>query len=157
MVASSLLVAVLVPSCSSRSRSACGPVTRDALDPASLTHVLPGAPTPSYLTDPPTSGAHQPTPPVTGVQHEPIVPQVQVGILEAGHVIIQYHKLGTADVHAIEALASDHVIVAPAGTLPGAARVVATAWVTHQSCHSLDTAALKHFIATRQGKGPGHP
>jgi hypothetical protein len=132
-------------------------VTRDALDPGSLTHVLPGAPTPSYLTDPPTSGAHQPTPPVTGVRRKPIDPQIQVGILEQGHVILQYRGLDPAQVTELRRLASSTVVVAPAPSLPGDAKVVATAWVTRQVCRGLDVPALRAFARDRSGKGPGRP
>ncbi len=97
------LAATSLAGCGSSGSSTCGPVTRDALDPGSLTHVLPGAPAPSYLTDPPTSGAHQPTPSVSGVQSKPIDPQIQVGILEEGHVLIQYHGLDPAEVAALRA------------------------------------------------------
>lgn len=155
-----VLSALLVASCASSSStgaSACGPITRDALDPSSLSHVLPGAPTPSYETDPPTSGAHQPTPKVEGFRRQPIAPQIQVGILEQGRVLIQYRGIGRSDVVALRGLVSPEVVVAPAASLPGGAHVVATAWVTRQVCTAVDLEQLRQFISARSGKGPGHP
>ena len=144
-------------SCGASGGGACGPITRDALDPSSLTHVLPGAPAPSYLADPPTSGAHQPTPPIQGVQSRPVAPQIQVGILEEGRVLVQYQGLDTTAIAKIRGLVSPKVVVAPATALPGDARVVVTAWVTRQSCTALDLPKLRTFISTRSGKGPGRP
>ena len=156
LVAASLLVSSAV-GCSGSTASACGPQIREALDPNSLVHVLPGAPTPRYESSPPTSGAHQPTPPITGVQTTPIAPQVQVGILEQGRVLLQYRGLDPAGERALRELASPTVVVAPARSLPGKSTVVATAWVTKQSCNRLDVPTLEKFVASRVGNGPGRP
>ena len=122
-----------------------------------FSHVLPGAPTPSYLTDPPSSGAHQPTPEVKGFRTRPIEPQIQVGILEQGRVLVQYQGIDRAEVAELRGLVSPEVVVAPAASLPGGARVVATAWVTRQVCTSVDLGQLRHFVSVRSGKGPGRP
>lgn len=151
------LLVVSCGSCSSSGGGACGPITRDALDPSSLTHVLPGAPTPSYLTDPPTSGAHQPTPAVEGFQKRPLAPQIQVGILEEGRILVQFHGLDQGDVDELRGLVSSKVVVAPASSLPGDAHVVATSWVTRQVCTAVDVGQLRHFVEARSGKGPGRP
>ncbi len=158
-IVSLVLVSVLTiaaTSCGSTQKAACGPVVHDQLDPATGTHVLPGAPTPSFIVDPPTSGAHQPAPPVTGVQHKPIAPTIQVGILEEGRVLLQYKGLDASETKQLEGLVSHHVVVAPAASLPNNAKVVATAWVTHQSCQAFDVSTLKSFISERTGKGPSH-
>ncbi len=154
LVGLGVLIAALVPGCGETS-DACGPVVHDPLDPASAVHVLPGAPPPSYQTDPPTSGAHQPGPAVPGPATEPVPLQVQVGQLEAGRVLIQYHDLGADEVDQLEALDSDEVLVAPAESLPGDTRVAATAWVTHQHCTGVDVEALERFIDHFSGGGPG--
>lgn len=154
LLITALMLVIATPGCGSGDR-VCGPVARDALDPGSGVHVLPGAPTPSYLVDPPTSGAHQPGPSITGPLREPIAPQVQVGMLEQGRVVIQYVDLSRADVRRLEALNSADVLVAPAGSLPGDTRVAATAWTVHQHCSGLDTAALDDFVERFAGTGPG--
>ena len=62
----------------------CDPVRTEPLDRQYLVHVLPGAPDPEYRTDPPTSGPHQPTPPIEGVVTKPLSRPVQVGPARGG-------------------------------------------------------------------------
>ncbi len=133
--------------------AACDPVEEEPLDPNYLVHVLPGAPEPEYLTDPPTSGVHQPSPELGPVLDEPLPRPVQVGVLERGDVLVQHHGLGGADVEALAALAGDGVVVAPSPDLDHA--VVATAWVHKLACSGVDAEALSAFAADRVGQGPG--
>jgi hypothetical protein len=132
--------------------AACSAARREALD-SNLAHVLPGAAQQHYLTDPPTSGPHQPTRDLSGVQDSPIAKPVQVGLLEAGKVIIQHRALPAADEQALAELAGPGVVVAPATELP--APIVATAWLYKQQCDAVDTAALGAFVDAHAGKGPG--
>ena len=147
-------VAVAGSSCgSSDGGAACGPITREALDPAYLVHVVGDEGDVEYLSDPPTSGPHQPTPPATGVLHEPITKPVQVGILERGDVLLQHDPdLAPADLARLEALAGDGVVVAPNPDLP--APIVATAWLYKRTCDEMDAELLQEMIDERQGKGP---
>lgn len=133
---------------------ACGPVRREPLDSRAV-HVLPGADEPEYRTDPPTSGPHLPSPSTEDVRDEPIAPPVQVGLLEEGNVLLQHVGLSEADRTAVEGLAGDGVIVAPAEALPDDAAVVATAWVTKQACTAVDVDALETFAADHADQGPG--
>lgn len=154
-----LLVTVALGLCApgcGGAQATCGPVVHDALDPASGTHVLPGAPTPSYAALPPTSGAHQPGPTIEGPVHEPISPPLQVGVLEEGRVLIQYQGISDTDVKRLEALNSPTVVVAPAASLSDGHKVVATAWVTRQACSGLDIEAMQHFAKQHAGHGPDH-
>ncbi len=155
MLAVALLAVVGVTGCGSSSSNACGPVANDQLDPGSGIHVLPGAPTPSYLMDPPTSGTHQPAPQIEGPATEPIAPQIQVGVLEAGRVLIQYTDLTDDEIAELEALNSDDVLVAPAAELPDDTRVAATAWTKHQFCTAVDTEVLDKFIGHFAGAETG--
>ncbi|MDP9389154.1 MAG: DUF3105 domain-containing protein, partial [Actinomycetota bacterium] len=134
---------------------ACGPVTREPLDPGSTRHVLPGAPEPTYTAgDPPTSGPHLAGGAVRGVQAEPLPRPVQVAVLEEGGVVIHHRGLSEADRRAVEALAGDDVVVAPHPAL--ATAVVATAWGHRLVCQRVDVAALEAFVADRRGRGPAH-
>lgn len=133
---------------------ACGPVQREPLDPRSV-HVLPGAEIPSYRTDPPTSGPHLPGPTTDPVRDDPIAAPIQVGILEEGGVVIQHVGLSAEDRDRIEDLAGGGVVVAPAPALPDGAVVVATAWVTKQSCDAVDAEVLRSFVADHRDDGPG--
>lgn len=155
MAALALALAVAVGCGSDGGASAgCGPVQREPLDPRSV-HVLPGADAPDYRTDPPTSGPHLPSPATERVRQEPLAPPIQVGILEEGGVVIQHADLSPEDRSAVEELAGDAVVVAPAPDLPGGAAVVATAWVTKQTCEAVDVDALRSFATDNQGNGPG--
>lgn len=154
LLAISVVTSTAVPACGTTD-AACGPVVHDALDPGSGTHVLPGTPTPSYLTDPPTSGAHQPGPQIDGPLADPLAPQLQVGVLEEGRVMIQYADVSSAEIARLAKLNSADVLVAPAERLPNGTKVVATAWVTHQACSAVDIATLEEFATRQAGRGPG--
>jgi hypothetical protein len=132
--------------------AACGRATREALDPAYLVHVL-GDEDLDYTSDPPTSGPHQPTPPVGGVVDEPITRPIQVGILERGDVLLQYQpSLADAERTALEALADDRVTVAPNADLDDP--IVATGWLFKQTCSAVDVDELEQFVADHVGNGP---
>jgi hypothetical protein len=127
-------------------------VQREALDPNER-HVLPGAPDPTYRTDPPTSGPHEPGAPLAGVLTAPVSRPRQVGALEGGGVLLQYRDLTPEQQRELEALASDKVAVVPNSSLPD--RVVATAWLYKQVCSSVDAGALRSFVDQHVGRGPG--
>jgi len=132
---------------------ACGPIVREALDSAYLVHVLGDERDVEYTSDPPTSGPHQPGPPVEGVVEDPISRPVQVGILERGDVLLQHDPdLPEAELGRLAQLAGDGVVVAPNPELSDA--VVATAWTAKRTCSGVDTAALEEFVDERAGKGP---
>jgi hypothetical protein len=145
--------AVLLAGCGDSGDGACGPITREALDPEYLVHVLGADGDPEYTSEPPTSGPHLPAPPFAGVLDEPLNRPLQVGILERGDVLVQHDPdLDDEEVARLGALGGDGVVVAPNPDLPSP--VVATAWVYKRACDSVDTAALEEFIDERQGKGP---
>jgi len=132
---------------------ACGPTTREALDPAYLVHVVGSADEVEYTSDPPTSGPHQPGPPVSGVIGEPISRPVQVGILERGDVLLQHDPdLGGSALDDLGALAGDRVVVAPNPDL--ADQVVATAWLFKRACRAVDAVGLQEFVDDHVGNGP---
>ncbi len=132
------------------SDGACGPIQREALDSAYLVHVLGTETAVEYTSDPPTSGPHQPGPPVSGVVDEPITRPIQVGILERGDVLIQ-HRPDVTSQDLVE-LGREGVVIAPNPDLP--APVVATAWTYKLTCDAVDAAALQEFVEERAGKGP---
>ncbi len=127
---------------------------REPLDQR-VVHVLPGAPSPDYRSDPPTSGPHTPNPEGAPVRDEPIAAPIQVGILEEGGVLLQHAGLSGPQQEEVEALAGDGVVVAPADELPDGAVVVATAWVTKQVCDGVDLEALRTFAEDHRDQGPG--
>lgn len=133
---------------------ACGPTTRESLDPAYLVHVLGEDAGLDYTSDPPTSGPHQAGPAVSGVVSTAIARPVQVGILERGDVLIQHDPDLDEGARAdLEDLAGDGVVVAPNPDLPEP--VVATAWLFKRTCEAVDVDALQEFVDERIGNGPG--
>ncbi|MBA2283673.1 MAG: DUF3105 domain-containing protein, partial [Acidimicrobiia bacterium] len=127
----------------------CGPARREALDPSSGTHLLAGAPEPEYLSDPPTSGTHEPVPLLSGVRDEPLGRAAQVGQLEAGAVLLQHRDLDADQLATLEGLAGEGIVVVPNPDLP--APVVATAWLFKQTCEAVDVAALQGFLDEHAG------
>jgi hypothetical protein len=124
------------------------------LDPASANHVLAGAPEPSYTSEPPTSGPHAPSPPLTGVLDDALSRPEQVGHLEGGGVLIQHGPdLAADDRSALEALAVGAVAMAPNPDLP--APVVVTAWVRKLTCDRVDIDVIEEFARSYEGQGPG--
>jgi drug/metabolite transporter (DMT)-like permease len=152
LVVLALLALPLVACGGGGSESACQSGHAEPLNPA-LNHVLTGAPEPSYTTDPPTSGPHTPGAVLHGVLNQPLSRPAQVGALEAGDVLLQYRDLSPDELKQLGDLASDKVVVAPNPSLPD--RVVATAWLFKQTCSGVDAEALRGFIRTRAGHGPG--
>src|SRR3546814_8077181 len=93
---------------------------------------------------PPTSGPHQPGPPVDGVLDEPLSRPIQVGILERGAVLLQHDPdLYAGDLETLESLAQERVVIAPNPELADA--VVAQAWVYKRTCSAVDAEALTEF------------
>ena len=115
--------------------------------------MIAGGAEPTYTTDPPTSGPHAPGALPKGVLTEPLSRPSQVGALEAGLVLLQYRDLSADETHSLTALVTDNVVVAPNASLSD--HVVATAWLFKQTCSGVDTAALRGFIRTHAGRGPG--
>lgn len=154
-----VLLAVLLPACSAShpGPATCGPIVREALDPNFLIHVLPGAKGVHYRTDPPTSGAHQPAPHLARIQRRPIPRPVQVGLLEAGDVLLQYRSLDQRDTDRLRRLAGGRVVVAPNPSLSARVKVVATGWIHKRTCTALDVGALQDFTRQRAGHGADSP
>jgi hypothetical protein len=159
LFAAAALIGTVVPACASGGGSnGCGAALHTQLDQLSTVHLLPGAPEPSYQTDPPTSGAHRvggilPRGPVDA----PIARPIQVRLLELGSVLVQYRPdvAGAANQLSVLAIGHPLVTVAPNPALPFP--VVATAWTWMQSCRAVSVSALRQFIAAHSGHGPGTP
>lgn len=134
---------------------ACDRVQVETVDRRSLVHVLPGAPEVEYLTDPPTSGPHQPTPPIEGVVDQPIARPVQVGILEEGKTLVQHRGLSPAELTELQSIATADIVVAPNPDLPDDAQIVATAWLAKQTCTTVDLRELRRFATDQGQNAPG--
>jgi hypothetical protein len=151
-----VVVALILGACGGGSRleATCTDVITEELDPGWTVHLLPNAPEPEYVTDPPTSGPHYSATPVAGIVDAPLDDPSQVAVLEVGGVLVQYRPeaLSGADRGRLERLAQDGVVVAPAPDLTDP--VVATAWTTKQRCDGVALDSLTTFIADHGAQGP---
>ncbi len=145
------LAVPLLAACGGGAESACSVPVREELDPKSLLHVIDPA-TAVYTTDPPTSGPHLGAPGPTGLVAAPMLPAIQVSILERGDVLVQYRD--PADLPALQGLVAERVVVAPQPSLK--TRVVVTAWTYKLSCDGIDTKAITSFAKAHAGKSQGH-
>lgn len=66
-------------------------------------HLAPGAPTPQYNSEPPTSGPHDPNPAPCGIYRQPVPDQAWLHSLEHGAVVIQYDpSISSSQVETLE-------------------------------------------------------
>ena len=151
-VAFLVLVAIVLGACGDddEAGSSCTEL-REPEDPASVQHVV-GATGFQYQSYPPTSGPHVGIVAPTGVQDGPLLPAVQVRILEQGSALVQYDA-AVVDRTAVEAFADPDTVVAPATDLP--APVTVTAWTWKLTCSSVDEERIARFIENRPAGAPG--
>jgi drug/metabolite transporter (DMT)-like permease len=148
-----VLVALPLAACSGGgSSAACSGPIAEPINP-DLRHIFAGGPEPVYTTDPPTSGPHTPGALPMGVLTTPLSRPVQVGALEAGVVLLQYRDLTANEIRDLAELVGPNVVVAPNASLPQ--RIVATAWLSKQTCSRVDAPSLRGFIRTHAGHAPG--
>lgn len=130
--------------------STCDAPISEPLDSESGRHLLPGAPPPTYTSDPPTSGPHSGAALPAGAVREPIPRPKQVGLLEGGSVLVQYRDVDAGLVAQLEQLADgQRVVVAPNPDLP--APVVLTAWTFKLTCTAYDGDTAAAFITEHAG------
>lgn len=149
---------VLLAACGDEDKgaSSCDPRRAHPIDPASSQHILPGAPEPTFTTNPPTSGAHAPGAHPTGVLTSEIAKPVQVAMLESGQVLLQYGSISAAQRQILERFASSNELVTVAPNESLSSPIVATAWLHSMDCERADQTAIEKFIDDHAGKGPGH-
>ena len=114
-------VALVLVACADDASTGCVEL-REPQDPASGQHVL-GPGLANYQSDPPTSGPHIAGPTPSGPLDTAIDPAIQVRLLEAGGVMIQYDDTRPAEIAALEAFGDS--LVCRMGRRPP---IVVTAW-----------------------------
>ena len=114
-----------------------------------------------FSTDPPTSGAHYPTPTAPGYYEKPQPPGNLVHALEHGNVVIYYERPPSDVLQKLESWADrfrDHwagVVVTP---LPGLGeQIVLTAWGRELRLGKFDAPSAAAFIDRFRGRGPENP
>ena len=145
-----LAAVVLVTGCGSSDTSSCIEL-REPEDQASGLHVLTDEAF-EYQTYPPTSGAHIAGPTPAGVFDTTVALPIQVRLLEAGGVMIQYDP-AAIDPASLHGLADDLTVVAPGADLPDP--VVVTAWTWKLSCSEVDFERIERFSLERRDDAPG--
>ena len=115
----------------------------------------------SYRTDPPTTGAHYPTPSDPGYYEKAQLPGNLVHALEHGHIVIYYDRPSAEVMQSLKGWASRFenrwagVIVVP---MPGIGQqIILTAWTKELRLEEFNAAAAAAFIDRFRGRGPEHP
>lgn len=110
-------------------------------------HLAPGAPSPEYNSDPPTSGPHAQAPAPCGIYRQPVPDTAQLHSMEHGAVVIQYQPdLPTdqlAELEGIDWSSVDEVIVAPRPDNP--APLALTAWTRRLLLDRVDIEVITAF------------
>ncbi|MEV5965329.1 DUF3105 domain-containing protein [Kribbella sp. NPDC051952] len=113
-----------------------------------------GAPHDPYRTNPPTSGPHSPRVVIPGIYRAPIPAELQVHILEHGHVLLQYaDDVTPADIDKLERIGRRYprdVVVAPYPQLGHG--IALTAWQRLQKLPSVDEQAVETFATKVPGR-----
>ena len=123
-------------------------------------HVPQGSPV-YYRSNPPTAGAHYPTPSVPGYYGSPQLPGNLVHALEHGNIVIYYDRQSPEVMQSLRAEVNRFqdpwasVVVAP---MPGIGEeIVLTAWAEMLRLRTFDAASAAAFIDRFRGRGPEHP
>lgn len=107
-----------------------------------------------YNSIPPTSGAHVPFTAAPGPYDEQIPDEVQVRVLEYGHVLIQYgESVPSSDVTTLNEVARRHprdVLVAPYKSL--GSEISLTAWGRIERLHRAEQRRIEIFVRALAGR-----
>lgn len=122
-------------------------------------HLAPGAARPAYASNPPTSGAHGPSPAQWGIYDQQLPDETVLHNLEHGGVTIYYNcPQGCPElVQQLKDLAgqySSKIILAPRPNADVTSRIQLTAWTWLDQLDDFDAARIKGFIAAHKDKGP---
>lgn len=117
-------------------------------------HLQPGQ-TPSYTSNPPASGAHNPNPQPPGIYDSPIDPTMEVHSLEHGYVIIHYNGIPSDQLQQLKDLVSRDprkMILSPYPSMPY--KVTMIAWDHLQTCTGVSGQDISSFVAEFRDQGP---
>lgn len=113
-----------------------------------------GAPHESYRTMPPTSGPHSPRVVIPGVYREPVLEELQVHVLEHGHVLLQYAPgVSAADIRTLEQIGRRYprdVVVAPYPALGHG--IGLSGWQRLQRLDTVNESAVVAFVTKVAGR-----
>lgn len=130
----------------------CGPI--ESPPDAGRDHLVPGQ-TPTYTSNPPASGAHNPNPQDRGIYDNPIDVTMEVHSLEHGYVIIHYNGIPADQLNQLKDIVSRDpykMILSPYPSMQY--KISLTAWDHLQTCTGIDTQAIASFVAQFRNQGP---
>lgn len=130
------------------------------ISPLASPHIHLGERHGPYNSTPPTSGPHWADTVGTGVYREELPEEIQVHVLEHGHILLQYAPQTTpGEVRELERIGRTHlrdVVVAPySGLAPHARRgepIALTAWAHIERLAGADAAAIAGFVRAFDGR-----
>jgi hypothetical protein len=130
----------------------CGPI--ESPPDMGRTHLQPGE-TPTYSSNPPASGSHNPNPQDRGIYDNPIDVTMEVHSLEHGYVVIHYNGIPSDQLQQLKDIVSRDpfkMILSPYPSMPY--KISLTAWDHLQTCTGVDTQAIASFVAQFRNQGP---
>jgi hypothetical protein len=130
----------------------CGPIETPA--DGGRKHLV-AEETPTYSSNPPASGAHNPNPQPNGIYDNPIDVTMEVHSLEHGYVIIHYNGIPADQLQQLKEIVSRDprkMILSPYPSMPY--KITLTAWDHLQTCTGVSTQAIASFVAEFRDQGP---
>lgn len=130
----------------------CGPI--ESPPDGGRQHLVPGE-TPTYSSNPPASGSHNPNPQDRGIYDNPIDVTMEVHSLEHGYVIIHYNGIPTDQLAQLQDIVQRDpfkMILSPYSSMPY--KISLTAWDHLQTCTGVDAQAIASFVAQFRNQGP---
>lgn len=108
-----------------------------------------------YQTNPPTSGAHNPSPAPWGSYRETVEPETLVHNLEHGGIIIHYNGLDDSEIDALDSLVDSYLNGVISNPNPSIDAPIALAsWTRSMECQQYSAAAIEGYISMHCNKGP---
>ncbi len=130
----------------------CGPITNPPDE--GRAHLVPGE-TPTYQSNPPSSGTHNPNPLPAGVYSTPVDVTMEVHSEEHGYIIIHYNGISQGEIQALQQIVERDprkMILSPYPSM--SYKVSLTAWDHQQVCNGVNPQAITSFVALFRDKGP---
>ncbi len=117
-------------------------------------HLTPGE-TPTYISNPPTSGTHNPVWAQAGVYGDNVDITQLVHSMEHGYIILFYNGISQNEIDQLASIQrsdSYKMIVAPNPNMPY--KVAIAAWDHLQTCDGVNEQAIRSFTAQFRNQGP---
>jgi Protein of unknown function (DUF3105) len=117
-------------------------------------HLVPGQ-TPTYQSNPPSSGTHNPIPLPAGIYDSPVDVTMEVHSEEHGYIIVHYNGISQGEINQLKQIVSSDprkLILSPYPNMPY--KVSLTAWDHLQTCAGVNRQAISNFVAEFRDRGP---